>query len=110
MNALVNQLSTLGQASLNFFWFPILIWTALATLVYLGLKMFRDLNALYQYHLRTALLAALPAGLLSWSLLNWYLAADAIQASSAKIIYVMNPISVTAQPVSTFPGFFLLYA
>ncbi len=105
MNALVNQLSTLGQASLNFFWFPILIWTALALFVYLGLKMFRDLNALYQYHLRTALLAALPAGLLSWSLLNWYLAADAIQASSAKIIYVMNPISVTAQQSAPSPGF-----
>lgn len=108
MNALINQLSTLGQASLNFFWFPMLIWTALALLVHLGLRMFRNISALYQYHLRTALLAALPAGLFSWSLMNWYLAADAIRASSAKIIYVMNPITVTTQPTAPSTGFSVL--
>lgn len=65
MQLIYEFLQQLGVASLDSFWFPMLIWTVIALFIFLGFRAFRSLNPLYHYHLRVATLAAIPFGLLA---------------------------------------------
>lgn len=55
----------IGLESVDYFWFPLLIWTFLASIIFLGFRVLRSLNPSYHYHLRAALLIAFPFGLLA---------------------------------------------
>lgn len=55
----------LGSVSADLFWFPLLIWSAVAVVVFIALKSIKKLNPIYLYHLRVATLAAIPVGLFS---------------------------------------------
>lgn len=70
MKPLADWLSTLGTASLDIFWLPLLAWTALAFVIYLGLRCWRKGPALVQYHAHLALLLALPLSALLAPLLS----------------------------------------
>lgn len=62
MRSFYESIQLLGLQSLDAFWFPILVWTFVALLVFIGLKLFRKLNPIYLYHLRVATIAAIPIG------------------------------------------------
>jgi len=65
MQAIYEFLQRIGLQSLDAFWFPMLIWTVVALIIFLSFRLFDRLNPLYHYHLRAATLAAIPFGLLS---------------------------------------------
>lgn len=65
MQAIYEFLQRIGLQSLDAFWFPMLIWTVVALIIFLSFRLFKRLNPLYHYHLRAATLAAIPFGLLS---------------------------------------------
>ncbi|RNC84764.1 MAG: TonB family protein [Balneola sp.] len=65
MQALYDFLQQTGLQSLDVFWFPLLIWTSIAIIVFLALSSSNKLNPLYHYHLRAATLVAIPLGLVT---------------------------------------------
>lgn len=65
MQASYEFLQRIGLQSLDVFWFPLLIWTIIALLIFLGFRAFSRLSPIYHYHLRAATLAAIPFGLIS---------------------------------------------
>ncbi|GAB5409885.1 MAG: hypothetical protein BalsKO_22500 [Balneolaceae bacterium] len=70
MKTVYESFQLLGQNSLDVFWFPLGIWTLVALFVFISLMAFKNLNPLYHYHLRVAILAAIPFGLTSSVLLQ----------------------------------------
>lgn len=98
MVELITEIKALGAFSLNLFWLPVVIWTALAITAAGISKLLSDLPAVYQYHGRVAVLWALPAGILASGLLKVYavLSASPVPAFTAKFIVIQNPITVTA--------------
>jgi len=64
MISLSSYLFEIGQTVLQFFWFPVLLWTVLALFTLLILRFSSRLPAIVHYHIRIALLTALPAGML----------------------------------------------
>lgn len=63
MNQFIQLIKSAGAYSLDNLWFPLLIWTFCTAIAFLVLR-FKKMNPLHHYHLRTAALLALPAGLL----------------------------------------------
>ena len=64
MRELIEFIQNIGAFSLNSIWFPMLIWTACCLLAFWALRVMKNLNPLFQYHLRTAALLSLPLGTL----------------------------------------------
>jgi beta-lactamase regulating signal transducer with metallopeptidase domain len=65
MVIIFEPLVQIGSVAVEYFWFPVLLWTVVATLLYLIQKKFgHRLEANVRYLMNTALLAALPAGLI----------------------------------------------
>ena len=64
MMMLADWLQTLGTASLGSFWLPVLAWTTVAFAAMTLLRLWRSAHTLVHYTTRTALLMALPLGLL----------------------------------------------
>lgn len=90
MQEIVKFLSTIGGQSIPFFWVPLLIWTAFA-LVIIGIMHFsKGLPARYRFHIDAALLAALPAGYLSYVILH-YLLITAQIPNSVMFISIGSP-------------------
>ena len=58
-------LEMIGSAGVWPFWVPVLIWTGLAGVAVLGLRLARPVHPMVGYRLRQALLFALPASLLA---------------------------------------------
>ncbi|MCH8961204.1 MAG: M56 family metallopeptidase, partial [Bacteroidetes bacterium] len=64
MTLLADWLQTLGTATLGALWVPLLAWTAVAFAAMSLLRLWRSAHTLVHYTTRTALLLALPLGLL----------------------------------------------
>jgi len=95
MGRVINELSLLGAASLHFFWLPLTIWTALSLLVVVLLRKLEQLHPAYHYHIRLALMAGLPVGLISWSLFNHYLTQVSVNnVIPQQIIVLLSPVTV----------------
>ena len=77
MNLLDNLefLRITGEAALAGYWMPQLVWAALAGAVLLALRFVRLSQPIQGYQLLTALLLALPAGLLLAPLIRFEIAA-----------------------------------
>ena len=65
MQTIYETLQRIGLQSLDYLWFPMLIWTLVALVSFLAFRAFQKLNPLYHYHLRVATLAAIPFGLMA---------------------------------------------
>ena len=81
MNAAYEFLQQVGIWGADTFWFPLLIWSAAAILVFLAIRAFKQLDPLYHYHLRVATLASIPVGLLVYMLVQqmgtvWFAESD----------------------------------
>ncbi|MFY0698035.1 MAG: TonB family protein [Balneola sp.] len=84
----------LGASSADIIWFPLLIWTFVATLVFFILRMKKSINPLYQYHIRVATLLALPMGLISAVLLQAFSSLYSSSNLSTSVFVVENPLPV----------------
>lgn len=97
MNEFIQLLHTFGDGGLNYIWFPLLIWTIIALPLSLILHRFETIPPVYQYHSRVALLLALPLGISGsylTELIGRFLNSSA--GSTAKLIVIQNPITVSA--------------
>lgn len=65
MNSFFEFIQQLGASSADIIWFPLLIWTTVASIVFFILRLRPSLNPLFQYHIRVATILALPLGLCS---------------------------------------------
>lgn len=63
MDFLANFLQQTGVASLDLFWFPLLIWSICAVIIHSGLRKVQSVHPLYQYQLHIALVATIPLGM-----------------------------------------------
>ncbi|MEL7835087.1 M56 family metallopeptidase [Fodinibius sp. Rm-B-1B1-1] len=76
-------------------WLPVIIWTLVAAPLTWALSRYESLNAIYHYHIRTALLLVLPLALLGTYLMDKINSATESTASGLTII-IQNPIPVSA--------------
>ena len=106
MNEFLQMIQSLGDAGLTSFWFPVAIWTIMAVIVGTVLRFSPNLNSLYHYHIRSALLAALPVGIfVSYltSLVQTWIPPDT--AIATKIIVIEAPaIVISASPDTLMSG------
>lgn len=98
---LLEYLTFMGASIVSFIWVPLLIWTFLAGSVLAILRFCQNLHVLYHYHIRLALLLALPIGLLFTGLAEFVANSSivGIEAStSLKFLSLKTPdvISVSA--------------
>lgn len=95
MYSLFRSIEEIGSITLSEIWFPILIWTILATAILAFLNLKKDLKPLYHYHLRIATILSLPAGiLLSQIFLN--IVRNIIPTTEADFLFTINnPLQVT---------------
>ncbi len=92
----------LGASSADIIWFPLLIWTCAATLVFFFLRMNKSINPLYQYHIRVATLFALPMGLVSAVLLQAFSSLYSSSNLATSVFVVENPLPVIHAPSGNF--------
>lgn len=92
---LLHSIENLGNLSLNIFWLPLLLWTAMGLLAVLVMKVSEKAHSVFQYHGRIALLCALPAGIVFSVLNHWF--NSFVQSSgqiATKFIVIQSPITV----------------
>ncbi len=94
-------LKEVGAISLSTFWFPLVIWTALVIAVLPVMKYSKKIHAIYQYHIRAAMLLALPVGLTASFAISRLLSAfSADPELTAKFIVIQSPVIVPATGIS----------
>lgn len=102
MKAILVELYRLGVDSLELFWMPLMLWTILALLIEGGLRLItrhsdgKKVFPLYQYHVRVAVLLALPIGFIV-SFANYYL----VSYWSPDILPMVKWIEIQAPVIST---------
>ncbi|MFY0685072.1 MAG: M56 family metallopeptidase [Balneola sp.] len=92
MRNFFEYIQQLGSSSADVIWFPILVWTAIASITFIGLRLSKSMNPLYQYHIRVATLLALPMGLISALLLQMYSTFNSTSTFDGSIFIVENPL------------------
>tara|TARA_R110002124_G_scaffold283215_1_gene458965 strand:- start:33 stop:317 length:285 start_codon:yes stop_codon:yes gene_type:complete len=92
MRDLFDLLQQFGATTLDTVWFPLLIWTSIASLVFFILRIQKSLNPLYQYHIRVATILALPIGLISAVFLQIYATFSTSTSFNTSIFIVENPL------------------
>lgn len=94
MRELINIIREIGAFSLDHIWFPTLIWTLCCVVAFIFLRLKKDLNPLFHYHLRTAAILSLPFGIFASFLLQWipgWLSASPVETA---FFIVQNPIEI----------------
>lgn len=106
MKALYEFFQNIGMVSLDMLWFPMIIWTVVALLAFIGLKVSRNLNPLYHYHLRTAIIAAIPFGLVSSFLIQLLVSNSSTSSSFEPVFFVIeSPIAQAFNSTVTSTSF-----
>jgi TonB family protein len=100
MIELIPFLQSIGDEMVEYLWFPLLIWTAIALPVALLLNQSESVSPVYQYHSRVALIFTLPAGIVGGWLTD-IIASSTTSGNGAVFWVVQNPISVNADPAET---------
>jgi TonB family protein len=96
-------LQQFGASTADTLWFPILIWTTVASLIFFILRFIRSINPLYQYHIRVATLFALPIGLVSAVLLQLINTSYSSATFNTSLFTVENPLpQVSSSSIDTF--------
>lgn len=94
MKNIFELLQQFGASATDAIWFPLLIWTFIAIVVFFILRIQKSINPLYQYHIRVATILALPIGLISAILLQIYSTFYSSTSFTASIFVVENPLPV----------------
>lgn len=106
MKALYEFFQNLGMVSLDTLWFPMIIWTIVALLAFIGLRISKNLNPLYHYHLRSAVIAAIPFGLASSFLIQFLAGSSSSSSNFGPVFFVVeNPIAQTFNSTITSTAF-----
>lgn len=98
MMLLADWLHTLGAASIDWIWRPLLAWTLAGLPVYLGLRWWRSAPPLVRYHGYLALLLALPLGVALAPFLSW-----PASPSETSVVTVAPTASAANTPTATAP-------
>ncbi|MEX0720230.1 MAG: M56 family metallopeptidase [Balneolaceae bacterium] len=96
MRELIEVMKEFGAFSLDNIWFPLLVWTICCAIAFLFLRLKKNLNPLFHYHLRTAAILSLPLGIAASFLLQWipqWLSASPVETA---FFIIQNPIEVVA--------------
>lgn len=84
-----------AESIFHFTWFPVLIWTIIGSTVWVTIRQSDRVNPQYHYHIRLALIFALPAGLLMLGLLQWIQATIFGPAEGSLVfVTVMAPLEI----------------
>lgn len=84
-----------GAVAVDTFWFPVIIWSLVAALVFFILKCSQYLNPLYHYHLRLATLFALPLGIISSLIYSQFASLFSVSEKKAGVFLIIeNPIPI----------------
>lgn len=96
MQELTSFFHTFGDLSIEYFWFPLIIWTVIAIPAILFLRQSNSIPPIYQYHSRVALLFVLPFGIIGSYIAGIVGKTMESAISSTKFIVIENPITVSA--------------
>ena len=93
MNVFFESIQQLGASSADIIWFPLLIWTTVASIIFFILRLRPSLNPLFQYHIRVATLLALPLGLCSALFIQVLSSIEtSTSALSSALFVIENPL------------------
>lgn len=91
------SLRELGLIGWDFLLLPIVLWTIMSLIALSLMKYSENINTIFQYHGRIALICALPAGLIASLAAHWLNAyGEAAGQFATKFIVIQSPLSVTA--------------
>ncbi|MEX0647151.1 MAG: TonB family protein [Balneolaceae bacterium] len=109
MEVFISAAASYSEMVIETIWFPLTVWTLVTGLVLAGLKGFDKIHSQYHYHIRLALMAALPFGILTSYLIGMI---SASSETSYIIISMMSPIEVGVAEVeeSDYSAFEILYS
>lgn len=108
MSGAVSLLKESGHFGLTAVWFPLVLWTLFALIVWGGLKLFNKAGVLYHYHLRVALMLGLPFSLIISGMAKYAIRVygQSQAAATTSFIMVQNPVAVSAEPST--PGMLMI--
>src|SRR6056297_682099 len=105
---LLTTLQDLGSTGYDLLLLPIILWTAMSLVAIMLMRYSENINAIFQYHGRIALLVALPVGLLA-SLVNHWLHSYGGTAGSfaTKFIVIQSPLTLSAASEAQEAAFYM---
>jgi len=108
MEIWLQQFTEMSRELIQFSWIPLLIWTLVTGAVMILLRSANRMHVQYHYHIRLALIAGLPLGLLSTWLVEQVssiLISLGAETATLKVLTVMSPleIGITAAEAASFP-------
>lgn len=96
------SLRELGLIGWDFLLLPIVLWTLMSLLALSLMKYSENINTIFQYHGRIALICALPAGLMASLAAHWLNTyGEAAGQFATKFIVIQSPLSVSASGNTT---------
>ncbi|MEX2435322.1 MAG: M56 family metallopeptidase, partial [Balneolaceae bacterium] len=105
MEPILLQLSDFARLLIDLTWLPLLIWTLISFVVWLGLQISENIHPEYQYHTRLALIFALPAGLIFLALAHQISDIFTSAADSGLVfISVVSPLDISVTPIDEMNG------
>lgn len=110
MTTLLDLLSTLGQATWQAVWMPILAWTLIVLPFWALLERTDRLHPHAEYRLYQVLLAALPVGMLATALFDGRWTSTVGMSSTGLSVVVMPPVEPTVQSTAVAPSLTWLHA
>ena len=92
----------IGSSSADVIWFPVLIWTFIASFIFFALRIKKSMNPLHQYHIRVATLLALPIGLISAVLLQVLTLSTSTTGSyNPAFLVINNPLPSVSSAINS---------
>src|SRR5690554_33770 len=104
MFEVVQNIKELGAYSLDSFWFPVLIWTICSTIAFLALRVKKNINPLFHYHLRTAAIFSLFMGIMASFLLKLIPQLVSAPEFETAFLVMNNPIEIVREGYSASQG------
>ena len=99
---MTTMIEEVGRLSLDIFWTPLALWTLLALGILLILRYAKGIPGIYQYHIRTALVLALPSSIVFSSAFHWF---ESLQETGSmvttKLIVISTPLTVGASEAAS---------
>lgn len=96
MISLIDFLTQAGHFTLEHIWTPLTLWTILSLPLIIFLRKYESISAVYQYHLRIALLLNLPVSIATSQLINVISESMSPPTAVTKLLVLPNPVAITA--------------
>jgi TonB family protein len=96
MISLIDFLTQAGNFTLEHIWTPLTLWTILSLPVIIFLRKYESISAVYQYHLRVALLLTLPVSITASQLIKVITESMSSPTAVTKLLVLPNLVTITA--------------